>query len=245
MIGGSIIWSGEFDGLTVPAQPLLLNRNEFSVPITDEQLSRFEERRAGGDATLTLQLWGIAERAPSGPLEAVTSGTFALPFSVPRDRWIEVLDHCGFGKRRIIELPAAPSVGGTWEAASARLEAASRELAAGRSGASLVESRVALERLADALGAGLGIPRQKNPFANYVSMLCAKLEELQGGQKGTRYELIAQLVRSAFGFTSDPPHQGLDRGARDDAELALSTGMALYCYLARQPINVQSTVAAV
>jgi hypothetical protein len=222
----------------------LLNRNEFVVPIADEQLVRFEDRRAGGEAMLSLQLWGIAEQSPSGPVEAVTCGTFAQTFSVPRDRWLEVLDNCGFGKRRIVELPAVPVGARSWEGISARLEAASRELAAGRSGASLVETRVALERLADALGSDLGIARDKNSFANYVEMIGKKLKEFQGDQKVAPYELVVRLIKTAFGFTSEPPHQGLDRSARDDAELALSTVMMLYSYLARQPMRLQTAMAA-
>lgn len=243
ILGGSLCWAGETDGLSVPAQPLLLNRNEFVVPIADEQLVRFEDRRAGGEATLSLQLWGIAEQSPSGPVEAVTCGTFAQTFSVPRDCWLEVLDQCGFGKRRIVELPAAPVGAGSWEGISARLEAASKELAVGRSGASLVETRVALERLADALGSDLGIARDKNSFANYVETLGKKLEELQGPQQGAPYDLVAKLIKTAFGFASEPPHQGLDRAARDDAELALSTVTMLYSYLARQPARLQTAMA--
>lgn len=243
MLGGSLCWTGETDGLAVPAQPLLLNRNELAVPIADEQMARLEDRRAGGEATLSLQLWGIAEQSASGHVEAVMCGTFAQTFSVPRDRWLAVLDQCGFGKRRIVELPAAPVCGGSWDGVSARIEAASRELAAGRSGASLVETRVALQRLTDALGSDLGIAREKNSFANYVEAIGKKLEEFQGDRKGAPYDLVAKLIKTAFGFASEPPHQGLDRSARDDAELALSTVTMLYSYLARQAMRFPDKAA--
>src|SRR5579875_517057 len=242
-IGGWISWTGENDGLLIPAQPPLLNRSEFAVPLSDDQLTRIEERRSGGGATFTLQLWGVA-RASSGLVESVTSGTFAVPFSVPRERWLEVLTQCGFGKRRIIELPPAPvAIADVWSAVSGRLEAASRELAAGRWGASLTETRVALERLADAVGFDLQISRGKEPFGNYVDTLGKALESLARDQKSAPYDLIAKLIRAAFAFASDPPHQGLDRGARDDAEFALSATITLYVYLARRSADFRSAAA--
>lgn len=57
LFAGALCWADEPDGLAIPLQPLLFNRSELAIPVSDDQLARLDERRAGNEPRFTLHLW--------------------------------------------------------------------------------------------------------------------------------------------------------------------------------------------
>ncbi|MGH7747331.1 MAG: hypothetical protein ACREQ5_21620, partial [Candidatus Dormibacteria bacterium] len=106
LVVGTLCWPSELSGLPVPAQPILRNPVELRIPLSDEQLARLEAHRAGHELALELRLRGLAQFNTS--TIPVSSGHNPTTILIPRDRWLAVLDQCGFGKRRLIELPPPP-----------------------------------------------------------------------------------------------------------------------------------------
>lgn len=228
--------------LAIPLQPLLFNRSELAIPVSDDQLARLDERRAGNEPRFTLHLWGTAQETATGTLRNVRGGNFPTNVQVPRDQWLVILKACGFGERLLIELPAPPTdLAGDWKTAAASLAAAANRLAAGEPGVALGEVRIALERIADGVGARLEITRanasgKKMPLANYVDVIASDLKKRHFDDTDDPFAVLSALFKATFGFCSEPGHTSFDVSARNDAVLALSVASALYSYLARFPI---------
>ena len=156
----------------------------------------------------------------------------------PRDEWIRILAGMGYGQRRLVELPPPPSgLGGLWEAAVQRIDAGAARLAAGDSGVSLAETRIATERLIEAIGESIGRPRNGGlrPSADAI---VAELLRRHVDRSADPYGLLAKsigLIVEIFSFASEPGHNAFDGSDRRDAELALSLITAVYVFSARLP----------
>ena len=147
------------------------------------------------------------------------------------------MEGLGFGRRRLIELPAPPTREGTlWEAASAQIQAAAGRLATADSGAAMTEARTALQRTIDAIGACIGrSPVKGEPFGRFADDIATILGGMHVKKSEDPFQTLADAVRlakSCAGFASDPPHMGLSSGERVHAELALSIAITLYTYFA-------------
>jgi hypothetical protein len=235
MIAGTLKLAGEREGLAIPAQTPLVNENTLRIPISDEQIARLEEKRAGNAPTFELLLRGVASLDGS---TVIVNSTHPVNLPVPLEVWLKTLDKLGFGKRRLIELPPIPARDGvTWEAAAIQIQAAAQRLASGDSGAAMTEARTALQRTLEAVGLSLGVTPQKGgPIGPFVDQITAALNARHEKKSDDPYLALAdavKLVKSCAGFASDPPHTGLLKAERVSAELALSLATALYCYFAR------------
>jgi hypothetical protein len=85
------------------------------------------------------------------------------------------------------------------------------------------ETRVALERSIEALGAAIGRPCDDNDKAlkNYAVAVGIELRKMHAARSGDPYEVLAnaiQLAIDVFGFASDPGHSGLDTTERANME---------------------------
>jgi hypothetical protein len=239
IVSGVLSWTGELDGLIIPAQPIVNNRPFLSAPISDEQIVRIERKRAGGQVMLDLRLNGIGTVSNS---TWVLSSNFAPTVVVPRDKWLEVLVALGAGTRRIVELPPPPEARGPkWDEAARRIEAASWRLSSGDAGAALSESRTAYERTLEALGDELGRPRkEKEALKNFADVVATRIDGSHLDRSDDAYVVLAATVRLAaitFGFASHPVHRGLDTTERINAELALQLISTLYTYFARVTVG--------
>lgn len=101
--------------------------------------------------------------------------------------------------------------------------------------------RIALERIADAVGALLGIARanasgKKMPLANYIDAIASEFRKRRVDHTDDPFAVLSGLIKATFGFCSEPGHTRFDASARNDAVLALSLATALYSYLAQFPI---------
>lgn len=235
LISGFLCWGNEPSGLLVPAQAVVYGMQYLDVPITDEQIERLERLRDGGDALFALQVRALV-RIPDGVVAA--NLTHATQYTIPREKWLALLEQLGFGKRRLIELPSVPTgLGGKWDEASSLLASATRRLAAGDVGAALGEGRTAMERSLGAIGAAIGRPRgDGESVRTFVDALVVELDDKHVSRSEDPYAALAQSVRLAyelFGFASDPGHKGLHVGDRATAELGLTLATALYVYFAR------------
>ena len=235
LIGGSISWHGENDGLPISAQPWLFNQQHLSISMTDGQIERLEQKRAGGQAMFDLRLRGLG--SINGAI-SVISTTHTPTIIIPRDEWVRVLAMMGHGTRRLIELPPPPSgVGGEWDAAAERIVAGSARLAAGDASVAIAEARTATERLIEAIGGIIGRPRNGalKPFAEG---LAKALRERHVDRSDDAFAVMAKAVELAieiFGFASEPGHNGFVGSDRRDAELALGLATTLYSYFSGFP----------
>jgi hypothetical protein len=230
-----LIASGAQEGLSIPLQPVARGGGELIIPISDAQISSFEEYRAGSEVNFDLRLRAVGFPDSRDVLGCYTTN-FSPPFSIPRDRWIAVLDGFGLGIIRILELPPPPSPNsdGSWERAAELLQDASRRLAKGETSEAVAAVRPALERIAESTGVRAGVERQKDElFTPYVRRLTQSLKSRHEKRGADAFALLADLIMSTFGWSSSPGHQGFDVSARDDATFAVNLGVALYSYLAK------------
>ena len=218
-------------GLTIPAQPHIRNRTYLEVPIADEQIARLEAERAGRLLEVRLSVHGLAHY--HNAVVAVTSSY--APTLLVHETWLTVLDQLGYGRRRIVELPALPaSVGGKWTDAAARLDAAAKRLAAGDVGVAIGEIRIGLERTVEAIGELLGRPKaDKEPVRNFFEAVAADAASRHVPRSDDPFEAIACAIRLAyatFQSSSDPQHVAMNAGERANAEFAYTIATGLYVY---------------
>jgi hypothetical protein len=235
MLGGWLRMTGEREGLVIPAQSIIMNENTIRIPISDGQIARFEERRAGIEPTFELMLRGLA--AQNGSV-SVVSATNAVYLVVPISEWLKVLDQLGFGHRRLIELPPLPiRESSAWEAALNQIEAAARRLRAADSGAAITEARTALQRTLDAAAVSIGRPPVKGErFRPFAEEIATRLESMHQNNGDDPYKALADGVRlaiSSFSFASETPHVGFSYAEMVHAELLLTLATAIYTYFAR------------
>lgn len=209
LFAGTLCWADEPDGLAIPLQPLLFNRSELAIPVSDDQLARLDVRRAGSEPRFTLYLWGTAQEIATGTVRNVRGGSFPTNVQVPHNQWLVVLKACGFGERQLIELPAPPTdLEGDWRSAAERLAAAANRLAEGEPGVALGEVRIALERIADAVGARLGIARanasgKKMPLATYIDAIASDLKKRHVDNIDDPFAVLSALFKATFGFAQN------------------------------------------
>jgi hypothetical protein len=228
IVTGMLSWKTELIGLAIPAQPLLLNTQFLVIPVSDEDLARIEIARAGESPQFLLNLNGLVtgERGTE-PANGTHPGTTLM---VPRETWLEVLERVGYGKRQLLELPAAPARG-LWPDALAQIHEASRRLRSADAGASLASSRVAAERLIECIGAAVEVPREGKPIRNYAEELAAFLQRRHVDRSSDVFAIMARsidLLYAIFGPASEPAHKGLNQTDRETAELALAMVTSLY-----------------
>ena len=235
MLSGALRFAGEQEGLAIPAQTPLVNENTLRIPISDEQLQRLEDKRAGGAPMFDLTLRGIGTVNNE---VVILNCTHPLNLPIPIEEWIKVLDQLGFGKHRLIELPPVPKRNEkVWNEAAVQIEAAARRLLTADSGAAMTEARTALQRTLDAVAISLNItPLKGSPIGPFADQIAEKLAVLHQAKSDDPYKALADAVRlakSTAGFASDPPHSGFSTAERIHAELALSIATTLYTYFAK------------
>lgn len=228
---GQLAMFADESGLPIPAQPLIRNKGHLEVPITDEQLAALERERGGRllemrlivEGTATYNGGTVGVRSPHAPTLQI------------HEKWLTTLNALGFGSRRIVELPAMPTnIGGSWDDAAQRIQQATQRIAAGDVGVALAETRIALERTVESIGALLGRPREeKEAVRNYFNAVATLAESRHVSHSDDPFEAIAAAIRlgyATFRWTSEPQHAALNAGERANAELALAIVTALYVY---------------
>lgn len=246
-VQGALLWSadpGGYGGLAIPLQAVTPN-GPVMIPVSDDQLARLEERRAGGEPNFAVRLEALAQReALSGSdltldvaVRTVTHGygNMAQQLPVSRDTWARVLDQCGFGLRRMVELPPAPSgLGGKWDEASASLASAARLLAQGHDEQAIAAVRKALERIVEAVAAAVGEPPRtgKGGFGPYVDKLADRITALPSDRPQNPFPLVSSLLRATFNFASGYAHGDAAASQRVEAVFAVALGTALYGFAA-------------
>lgn len=228
---GTMRWPGEHSGLQIPLQTVGGGTAEMIAPLSDHQIAAIEQKRAGNELVLELDL-----RAVGCPDETGRLGRYRhsapLTLAVPRDRWKAALDGFGVGSIRIVELPSPPaSSRKAWQRAFVQLDSAAHLLSEGRYGESTAAARAALERVAESVGQDSGCPRDGKAFGSYIDELSAYLKDRKNG--ADPLALVGALMKTAFGWTSHPVHQGFAVSQRDDAVFAVNLCIALYSYLVR------------
>jgi hypothetical protein len=177
MLAGTLRLTGEREGLAIPAQSMIINENTIRIPISDDQVSRLEEKRSGAEPIFELSLRG------TGILDGVAvvlNSAHPVNLTIPLPRWLKALEGLGFGRRRLIELPPPPTrPGAQWEAALAQIQAAAGRLMTADSGAAMTEARTELQRTVDAVGECVGRPGVKGeafgPFADEVASILGRM----------------------------------------------------------------------
>ncbi len=223
-----LCWPGEHVGLAIPLQSVGRETADLMIPISDQQIASLERKRAAKELRFELDL-----RAIGTPGEAGVIGRYSqnprITLDVPRDRWNDALNAFRIGVVRIIELPVSPAADEPLKTVPMQLESSSSLFAGGRYGEAVVASRTALERMVESIGSRVGLPRGEKAFSPYVDELTAKLKDRNKGDDP--FALIGNLIKSAFGWSSHPAHQGFSVSERDDALFALNLCTALYSYV--------------
>lgn len=242
MLHGVLKLPNQNEGITIPMQTYM--NSTLRIPVTDEQFARIETYRQGGPISFELWLTGLGTL--NGETIILATNTQGVPLQVPREDWLRVLGECGYGTRRLIELPPIPTRDQqSWGDAVARIQGAANRLASGDTGGAMTQGRIALERIVESIGEVIGRPRTTNDKAlkNYIQSVRAELEKKHRPLSSDPYQVLAdsmQVATSASEFASDPPHNDLDTAERVHAELTLAIVTTLYCYCA-QAIGEGST----
>jgi hypothetical protein len=212
------------------------------IPVSDDQLARLETRRAGVEPDFAVRLDGLAQREAQGAADrtpdlavrAVTAGQYAQRLGVSRDAWARILDACGFGLRRMVELPPPPGgLGGKWDEAGTSLAGASRLLAQGHDEQAIAAVRKALERIVEAVAAAVGEPQHtgKGGFGPYVTALADRIKGMEPA-KSHPFHVVASLLRTTFDFASGHAHGTSASSRREEAAFAVALGTSLYGFAA-------------
>lgn len=234
MLYGILKLPAQNEGITIPMQPFM--NSTLRIPMTDEEFTRIESHRQGGPISFELWLMGLG--ILDGETITLAANTQGVPLQFPREDWLRVLTECGYGTRRLIELPPAPVRDKSkWEDAAARIQAAAMRLASGDAGGAMTQARIALNLIVESVGAMIGRPRTASDKAlkNYTQAVKAELEKKHQPLSDDPYQVLAdamQLTISATEFASDPPHNDLDAAERVHADLTIATTAAIYCYCA-------------
>lgn len=233
-VQGALLWAGEHDGLRIPLQAVPPNA-PIAIPVSDDQLARFEELRAGREPDFALRLEAVAQREDDGTVRILNHSFNPQRLPISRDAWAVILNRCGFGLRRMVELPPPPGgLGGKWDEASQSLALASQRLAQGHDEAAIAAVRKALERIVEAVGASVGEPRTgKGGFAPYVEKVAGRIQGLPSGGRQNPFPLVSSLLKATFGWVSGYVHEDAATSQRDEAAFALALGTALYGFAAR------------
>ena len=237
---GALLWTNEGVGLPVPLQSVRPSGSiALSIPVSDHQLASFENHRAQKEPEFKLLLTAIGQDANGKVRRYYHHGGTPANLAIPRDRWLDVLDKCGFGRIRIIELPAPPQADDEeWSRCADLLAKASRDFSASRYGEAMSSLRVVSQHMVEILERSLGITPPNPSIKPRVEALSANLRDLHEKRGADPFYVISELIEALFGFTSEPSHRGFDVVTREDAEFALSLATSLYAYLARRPISL-------
>src|ERR1700736_3588761 len=160
---GSLAWASETVGLQIPAQPIRGGTSALVVPISDAQIAAIERTRKTAEANFSLRLRVIAQNE-KGEVRHYggVGGQDAYNYMVPRDRWHDALDACGYGRIRIIELPPPPEPAtADWKAAADALAAAAAQVRSGDYAAAATWARKSLEHIVATMERRLAITPQK------------------------------------------------------------------------------------
>ena len=247
LFDGTLCWKAEQYGKLIPMQCMRTGTAELIVPMTDHEIAALERVRDGGSAIFQIRL-----RAIGFPDDTNTIGVYApvsfhyQEFKVHLEKWHEVLRGFGFGDFRVVELPAPPAdPPGAWTRARDLLLLAAASLSSGENGSAKTNTRAAIIELAEVIGDRVGVERSPTNFRLYVDRTRSKLKELHRLHGNDPFALLGDLMYSAFGFTSEPTHKGLDIAPRDEATFALSAATALYTYLVKAGLRLIPLTATV
>jgi hypothetical protein len=243
-VQGTLQWGADpngSEGLAIPLQAVTLN-GPVRIPVSDDQLAQLEERRAGGEPDFAVRFEALVQReAPAGAdrtpdlaVRTVTHGYMAQPLAVSRDAWARILDRCGFGLRRMVELPPPPGgLGGKWDEASMELAGASKLLAQANDEQAIAAVRKALERIVEGVAAAVGEPPPsgKGGFGPYVVKLADRIKAMEPARSHP-FHLVASLLRTTFDFASGHAHGSSASSRRDEAVFAVALGTSLYAFAA-------------
>ena len=237
-LSGTLAYYGEYYGIAIPNQPRLFNQSHLGIPISSEQLARLERKRAGSDLTFDVSLAGFVSVA-DGVLNVKASNPTTI--HIPREVWMRVLQTFDGRHHRLIDLPPVPEYKqGQWGYADEALQKSSWRLASGDAGGSMIETRTALEKTVEAIGASFARPRCEGDkaFRNYVEAVAEKLKSVHEDRTDDPCAVLSyslSLCVALFSYASESAHQGLSLTTMADAEMALSITTAIYSFGVRLP----------
>jgi hypothetical protein len=128
------------------------------VPLTDAQIAAIEEERQDGPVTLYVWLSGLASQ--SAIVQPIQNNTTAQSLTIHREHWLTVLEQCGFGRRRLVELPdpRLPRNVQEWQECVRQLEQATQHYRQGEYEAALTSCRKIVEGIPTVLCTAWGLP---------------------------------------------------------------------------------------
>lgn len=233
-------------GIRILAQTVGLNAHRLQVPISDTQIEAIEDYRAGGPVLLSVSLSGLAA-IPNDRIEVMCrmqngDGTVSEEYRprleirevrtmssdyvrIEREHWLNILKELGAGQRRLVELPIPPLPEDDrhWDACLQQLTSATQRFRSGEYEQVLADCRKVVEGIAYVLADvwQLCHPQQATSFAAWTKELSNRLAKAWDSPKDGP-EMLANLLSTAWSWTSPSAHYGSVIPTREEASFALS-----------------------
>lgn len=180
------------------------------------RLEGIERRRNGGPPTFFIQFWP----AIAGKGETYLAHCRAFPLTIPRDRWIEVVNQIRDVELMVVEIDVGKKHDGPFRRAYNHLNDAREKIDAGDFGDAATACRRAVEALVKVLPK---VAKDQEPIAKFISQV---LNE----HRAEAYGAAARSVRR-FGGSGTHDYDPLPI-TRAEARLVLSTTANLISLLA-------------
>ncbi len=138
----------------VPNPEPFFRQQEALVALDRRQINRFEENRAGKDASFQVMLTGLLWYPAQQKFEVTRSSSGYLEVSVPRSHWVDrVLSTWNLSNTKTIEIKfPGGTAGENFRASFTRVEEAEKLFASGHYKQVLTTLRLAFEALAKSFG---------------------------------------------------------------------------------------------
>lgn len=233
-----------YSSLMIPAQVVGPNRSHVVVPISDLQIEALEELRNGGSIELRIHVSAVGtvigeENRMENRGSFNTKKTAALYESnswkyvkIERERWLELYERFGKGKKKLIEIPMPflPDKSKQWEEANEAYERVIYAEKIGEYGYAVQEGRKVVECIKKTLLLHWSLP-EKFRMSDQLDSIRDQLIKLWGPEQTEKIKMLISLLGAAWEYTSLPHHYGRTSDPlRSDAKFIIELLAALLMY---------------
>lgn len=262
LIGGAMGWMDEIVlGLLIPPQIITPNNETLTVPLTDAQIAAMEDKRAGREAQLSVNLEGVASWPPnsvtqSNGVRATDTGAVRrqhgplMRVVIHRDKWLDLLKIMGQGAKHVVELPEPklPLISEKWREVIRLFNSAVSHHRNGLYESSLQECRRVVEGIRKVLCHSWGIDlSNKKDFADGTHAIRDRLVVAWGNAEKDRAQALKALLDAAWHWGNPSHHFGSGVPVRENSTFALELSSSLIAFAAQlldahpEPIATSTT----
>ncbi len=209
---GTFAWIGQRHQHKSGTRPQKSHINLY-CDLDPRRIETIEQHRDGQEPLFWIELWPTL----AGGESFVNIQTRPARITIPRDKWIQILDGIGYGDFEIVEITRGELDKELYSNSISHLKEARNSSNHGNYGACLVSCRKAIEAMVKAMPKGKG-----NREKAFKEALIAKL----GEDRGTR---LNEVVRNVRGWESVAAHDQDEpsRHTRAEAQFILNSTINL------------------